>query len=112
MRQTRRRTQRTVEEIRELIRGYESGTQSRAEFCAGHRLAVSTFDYYRRRYRRAEGGLVEVDLRGGDVTLGRSGGVAVVLSNGRRMEFDWAGLAQVAGHVQPLRALLALLEEA
>ena len=55
---------------------------------------------------------MEVDLRGGDVTLGRSGGVAVVLSNGRRMEFDWAGLAQVARHVQPLRALLALLEEA
>lgn len=111
MRQTKRRTQRTMEEIRELIRGYESGTQSRADFCAGHRLAVSTFDYYRRRYRRAEGGLVEVDLRG-DVALGRSGGVAVVLSNGRRVEFDWAGLAQVAGHVQPLRALLTLLEEA
>lgn len=112
MRQAKRRTQRTEEEIRELIRGYESGTQSRAEFCAGHRLAVSTFDYYRRRYRRAEGGLVEVDLRGGDVALGRSGGVAVVLSNGRRVEFDWAGLAQVSGHGQSLRALLTLLEEA
>jgi transposase-like protein len=110
VKQTKRRALRTEADIRRLVAGYERGDQSRADYCAAHGMAVTTLDYYRRRYRRADTGLVAIDLRG--ETPAEAGGVAVVLGNGRRLEIEWAGLARVADHGQPLRALLALLEEA
>lgn len=112
MKQTRRRRRRTAVEIVRLVAAYEGGNQSRSEFCAAHGLAVTTLDSYRRRYRPAENGLLEIDLHGAVAPAGESSGVAVVLRNGRRVEIEWSALTRVPDHRQPLRALLALLEEA
>ena len=90
---------------------YEGGSQSRAEFCASHGLAVPTLDSYRRRYRPTETGLVEIDIRGASAPSPESSGVAVVLRNGRRVEIGWGELARVPDHSQSLRVLVALLEE-
>ena len=106
------RSQRSEAEIRKLVAGYEKGNQSRAAYCAAHGLPLTTLDYYRRRLRPAQSGLVAVDLREAGASHDDRGAVAVVLRNGRRLEIDWADLARVPGHGQPLRALLGWLEEA
>lgn len=91
---------------------YESGSQSRAEFCASHGLAVPTLDSYRLRYGPTETGLVEIDILGAIAPLSpESSGVAVVLRNGRRVEIGWDELARVPEHSRSLRALFAVLEE-
>ena len=90
---------------------YEGGSQSRAEFCASHGLAVPTLDSYRRRYRPTETGRVEIDIRGTSAPSPENSGVAVVLSNGRRVEIGWDELAGVPDHSHSLRALFAVLEE-
>jgi hypothetical protein len=94
------------------VADYEGGSQSRAEFCASHGLAVPTLDSYRRRYRPTETGLVEIDIRGAIAPPStESSGVAVVLRNGRRIELEWSALAHVSDHRQSLCALFAVLEE-
>lgn len=112
MKRTKRRRRRTEAEILRLVGEYESGSQSRAEFCASHGLAVPTLDSYRRRYRPTETGLVEIDIRGAIAPPSpESSGVAVVLRNGRRVDIRWDELAHVSDHSQSLRALFAVLEE-
>jgi hypothetical protein len=70
-----------------------------------------TFDAYRRCFRQPERRLIEIDLSG--VTPPPSNGsVAVVLGSGRRVEFAWAELAQLATHRHALRTLFSLLEQA
>ena len=103
---------RSEAEIRRLIAGYENGNQSRTDYCAAHGVPVTTLDYYRRRHRREETGLVEIDLGGSDRVHGEDRGILVELGNGRRVVIGWAGLVRVADHGQSLRALLALLEQA
>ena len=112
MKRPKGRSHRSEAEIQKLVAGYEHGNQSRAAYCAAHGLPLTTLDYYRRRLRPAESALVEVDLRGAGGALDGKGAVAVVLRNGRRLEIDWADLARVPTHGQPLRALLGWLEEA
>jgi diphthamide biosynthesis methyltransferase len=112
MKQANRQKRRTAAEIQQLLRHYENGTQSRVEFCAAHRLPVSTFDAYQRRYRQHEHRLIEIDLRRNETAPSPSSAVAVVLASGRRLEFAWAELAQLATHRESLRMLLTLLEQA
>ena len=116
MKQSKGRQRRTEAEIRRLVAGYENGTQKRAAYCAEHGLALTTLDYYRRRFRPTEPALVEVDLRGAVAAAAErpatGGAVAVVLSNRRRLEIEWSDLSRVSNHSQPLRALLHWLEEA
>lgn len=112
MKQTKRRGRRSEAEICALVAGYENGDQSRGEYCAAHGLAVTTLDYYRRRFRTSAAGLVEIDLQSAAPAPGGNGAVVVVLANGRRIEIGWADLAFVPAHSQPLRALLGWLEEA
>jgi transposase-like protein len=111
MKRTKRRRRRTEAEILRLVAEYESGSQSRAEFCASHGLAVPTLDSYRRRYRPTETGLVEIDIRGASARSRENSGVAIVLRNSRRVEIGWDELAHVPDHSQSLRALFAVLEE-
>jgi hypothetical protein len=99
-------------EMRRIIAGYESGTQSRAAYCAAHGVPVSTFDYYRRKVRPAEPTLVEIDLHGPAPAPGGTGVIGIVLRNGRRLEIDWAHLARVPDQSQALRGLLDWLEGA
>jgi hypothetical protein len=112
MKQAKNRKRRTAAEIQQLLRHYEDGTQSRVEFCAAHRLPVSTFDTYRRRYRQHEHRLIEIDLRSNETSPSLSRAVTVVLTSGHRLEFAWAELAQLATHRESLRTLLTLLEQA
>ena len=112
MKRAKRRRRRTEAEILRLVADYEGGSQSRAEFCASHGLAVPTLDSYRRRYRPTETGLVEIDLRGAIAPARESAGVAVVLRSGRRVEIGWGELAYVSDHSYSLRTLFAVLEEA
>lgn len=98
--------------MRALVAGYENGDQSRGEYCKAHGLAVTTLDYYRRRFRPAGSALVEIDLEPVAPAHRENSAVTVVLSNGRRIEIGWADLALVPDHSQPLRALLGWLEEA
>lgn len=112
MRTSKRR--RTEAEIRKLVSGYENGNQSRAAYCAAHGLPLTTLDYYRRRFRPAKATLVEIDLRDTSMPSAMprvgAGAVAVVLRNGRRVEIEWADLGRVAGHSEPLRALVEWME--
>jgi hypothetical protein len=108
---------RTEAEIRKLVKGYEKSGQTRAVYCAGQGLRVSTLDYYRWRLRRNQPALVEVDLGDTGIGLGSHGApgdepVAVVLRNGRRVEIGWNDLGRVGGQSQPFRALIECLEGA
>ena len=67
---------------------FEESGMSRREFCEHHGLALTTLDYYRYRERRKKA--VPVRLLPVNVTTGSSvirDGIAVVLANGRRIEF-------------------------
>ena len=48
---TRHRARRTAAQWRELVERFERTGQSRGEFCAAHRWALSTFDLWRRKLR-------------------------------------------------------------
>jgi len=112
MKRTKGRGHRSEAEIRKLVAGYEKGNQSRAAYCAAHGLPLTTLDYYRRRLRRAQSALVEIDLRAAGATHDDQGAFAVVLGNGRRLEIGWADLSRVPDHSNALRGLLRWLEEA
>lgn len=49
-----RRTRRTERQWRSLIRAQARSRQSRKAFCARHGVALSTFDWWRRRLREEE----------------------------------------------------------
>src|SRR5216683_322929 len=110
-------------EVEQLVDAFESSGLRRREFCQKHGVAVGTLDFWRkRRQERGEvaghqlearkvhagaevassGRLVAVELAG----TATSGGLAVVLARGRRVEvsegFDAATLER----------LLAVLEQA
>ena len=112
MKRAKLRSGRSEAEIRALVAGYENGDQSRGAYCEAHGLAVTTLDYYRRRFRPVDSALLEIDLQSVAPAHRGSGTVPVVLGNGRRIEIGWADLALVPDHSQPLRALLGWLEEA
>lgn len=116
MNQPKGKKTRTEAEIRKLVAGYKKRNQTRAAYCASHGLPLSTLDYYLRRSRAVGPALVEVDVRASGATAATSpapqGAVALVLGNGKRVEIEWAGLANVPAYGQPLRTLLAWLEEA
>ena len=105
------RNRRTAGEIRKLVAGYEKGHQSRAAYCAEHGLPLTTLDYYRRKLRSEAPALFEVDLHGAAAVAGDRG-VAVILSNQRRVEIGWAELSRVPDHSRTLRSFLRWLEEA
>ena len=48
---TRHRARRTAAQWRELVERFERAGQSRGEFCAAHRWALSPFDLWRRKLR-------------------------------------------------------------
>jgi transposase-like protein len=93
-------------EVEQLVDVFESSGLQRREFCEKHGLAPGTLDFWRKRRREERGAvesgrLVAVELAGAT----SSGGLAVVLPRGRRVEvcegFDAATLER----------LLAVLEQ-
>ncbi len=72
-----------------LAAQFKNSGMSRREFCERHGMALTTLDYYRYRERRKKASpvrLLPVSMTTGDSSVIR-GPIAVVLANGRRIEF-------------------------
>jgi transposase-like protein len=86
---------RTAEEVERMVKGYEESGLSRREYCEREGIPVTTFDYYRQRWRRKAGaerratasGLVKVNLKA--TSLEAQNVFSLVLANGRRIESAW-----------------------
>jgi len=94
----RRRIHWSREEIEELISRYEASGQTQVEFCQEWGLALSSFQTYLRRERRAGGAsekragfkprtprLVEVEIEGAERLQNEPGKLEVILPNGYRI---------------------------
>jgi hypothetical protein len=77
---------RSKEEIRGIVEGFSKSGLTRREYCAKHSIAVTTLDYWRRRQKQGRR-LVEVAIE--PAPPQSSGGFALVLANGRRIESPW-----------------------
>ena len=73
---------RNKEEIRRIVEGFAKSGMTRREYCAKHRVALTTLDYWRRAHRKQKPRLVEVEVEPAQP----AGGFALVLANGRRIE--------------------------
>jgi hypothetical protein len=107
-----RRPRRGAQAIQQLIQEYEASGQSRAEFCGGHDLALSTLDRYLRKHRTASGAsssvvsceLVPVEMAMPSRVSKGARALAVVLPGGRRVEVE------VGFDAATLTRLVAVLE--
>ena len=77
---------RSKEKIRRIVEGFAKSGMTRREYCAKHRVAMTTLDYWRRAHRKQKPGLVEVEVEPAQP----AGGFALVLANGRRIESSWS----------------------
>jgi transposase-like protein len=77
---------RSKEEIRRIVEGFAKSGMTRREYCAKHRVAMTTLDYWRRAHRKSKPRLVEVEVEPAQP----AGGFALVLANGRRIESSWS----------------------
>lgn len=78
---------RSKEEIRGIVEGFAKSGLTRREYCAKRNLAVTTLDYWRRTQTQRKPKLMEVAIQ--PATARDSGGFALVLANGRRIESSW-----------------------
>jgi transposase-like protein len=77
---------RSKEEIRRIVEGFAKSGMTRREYCAKHRVAMTTLDYWRRAHRKPKPRLVGVEVEPAQP----AGGFALVLANGRRIESSWS----------------------
>jgi hypothetical protein len=108
------RKRRTGAEVQQLVAEFMSSGMRRIEFCRSRGLSLSTLDRHlkKRRWKRkrrsaaADGQLVPVELaiRKSPTEQEPSGGLAVVLSGGRRIEVQ----RDFDGHT--LERLVSVLE--
>jgi transcriptional regulator with XRE-family HTH domain len=88
-------TRRSTAEIDQLIKAYrERGDLTRRAFCEKQGISLSTIDYYLRRHTKPtekSARLARVELRAPE----EPGRFALILENGRRVECNEAGLAQL-----------------
>lgn len=100
-----RRPRRRAESIPQLVKAFPASNLSQAEFCRRHAVPLSTFRWYLKKHRDAEGlagegcaGLVAVEVAS-PMLQGAERALAVVLPRGRRIEvgigFDASTLAQI-----------------
>ena len=75
---------RSQQEIHGLVEGFAKSDLTRREYCAKHKIAVTTLDYWRRA-QKSRPKLVKVEVEAG----WQPGGFALVLANGRRIESSW-----------------------
>jgi hypothetical protein len=74
---------RSRDEVCGIVEGYAISGMTRREYCEKHGISISTLDYWRRRQQKKPK-LVEVAIE-----TQPSGGFALVLTNGRRIESSW-----------------------
>jgi len=89
-----KKTVRSAEETARLVVEWNRSEMTRREYCEHHGLAVTTFDYYRRRAREQRRPksvrLVPVNIASPSVQAkSDTGGFTLVLVNGRRIEGGW-----------------------
>jgi hypothetical protein len=77
---------RSKEEIRGFVEGFAKSGMTRREYCAKHRIGMTTLDYWRRAHRKQMPRLVKVELEQEQALAG----FALVLANGRRIESSWS----------------------
>jgi hypothetical protein len=85
---------RSLQEIEQLIAGFERSGLSRRQYSDQQNIGVATLDYYRRRYAKQKplpAQLIEVELRDTQQPGGEpdASGFRLVLSKGRRIEAGW-----------------------
>ena len=76
---------RSKDEIRAFVEGFAKSRMTRREYCAKHRIGMSTLDYWRRVYRKQKPRLVKVEVEAAQPPTG----FGLVLANGRRIESSW-----------------------
>jgi hypothetical protein len=69
--------------VSRVVEDFAASGMTRREYCARHRIAVSTLDSWRRSHKSGPK-LVEVRIE-----APAPGGFALVLGNGRRIETSW-----------------------
>jgi len=75
---------RSAEDIRRILREFESSGLRRREFCQRRGIAVTTLDYWR-RVRVRQPRLVQVEVAPSEAGQG----FTLSLANGRRIESGW-----------------------
>jgi len=75
---------RSKQEIRGLVGSFAKSGMTRREYCDKHKIAITTLDYWRRKYNHKPK-LMEVAIEPPQVGTG----FALVLANGRRIESSW-----------------------
>ena len=107
---TEQQQRRRRSEIAQIVAQFANSGLNRTEFCRRHGMCLGTLNRHLKRLRGSNtapsDGLVAVELAGGNFINDHSddGGLAVVLSGGRRIEVS-------AGFDAPtLQRLVALLE--
>jgi hypothetical protein len=74
---------RSKQEIRGTVNDFIKSGMTRREYCAKHKIPITTLDYWR-RIQKSKPKLVEVTVETPSAT-----GFALVLANGRRIESSW-----------------------
>ena len=75
---------RNKEEFRGIAEGFARSGMTRREYCAKHKIAMTTLDYWRRTLK-SKPKLVEVAMEAQPEPFG----FTLVLGNGRRIESSW-----------------------
>ena len=75
---------RSKQEIRGLVEGFAKGGLTRREYCAKHKIGISTLDYWRRA-QKSKPKLIEVAIE----AQPQPSGFTLMLANGRRIESSW-----------------------
>jgi hypothetical protein len=84
----------TVDQIEQLLKQYrERGNMTRRGFCESQGISLSMLDYYLRRYGKSE--TASVKLARVEIQAERTGRIALVLANGRRIECGEEHLSQL-----------------
>ena len=73
-------------EMRNIVAGFADSGMTRREYGAKHNIGIATLDYWRRVEKKSRPKLVEVAI---ETQPQASGGFALVLANGRRIESSW-----------------------
>ena len=84
---------RTQQEVEQMIAAYEQSGLTRREYCEQQKIPLTSFDYYRHRYRKqttSSRQLVRLELQEPRGAEDESKGFSLLLSKGRRIETNWS----------------------
>ncbi|SRR5712691_701040 len=107
-----RKGRRTLAEVEQVVREFESSGLNRSQFCRRQGLTLGALNRYLRRLHAASGnsfgrgGLVAVELSERNSAAASARGLVVMLSRGRRIEvsvgFDALTLQRLVGLLEKM----------